>query len=92
MSSKSANYCASHSSGGTALLLLCEAELGNPMHQLTDASYTAGEDALTKGMHSTFGMGHTGPRKWKDAGCMNPALAGCMIVSTFLILIYHFTS
>ncbi|KAG9187244.1 poly [ADP-ribose] polymerase [Alternaria panax] len=79
MSSKSANYCASYNSGGTALLLLCEAELGNPMHELTDASYTAGEDAIKKGMYSTFGMGQTGPSKWKDAGCMNPALKGCMM-------------
>jgi poly [ADP-ribose] polymerase len=85
MSSKSANYCASGSSGGTALLLLCEAELGNPMHQLTNASYTAGEDALAKGMHSTWGMGQTGPSQWKDAGCMNPALAGCMMVSTSMV-------
>ncbi|CAN9094063.1 poly polymerase 2 ADP-ribosyltransferase 2 [Alternaria alternata] len=79
MSSKSANYCASYNSGGTALLLLCEAELGNPMHELTDASYTAGEDAIKKGMYSTFGMGQTGPSKWKDASCMNPALKGCMM-------------
>jgi poly [ADP-ribose] polymerase len=84
MSSKSANYCASYNSGGTALLLLCEAELGNPMHELTDASYTAGEDAIKKGMYSTFGMGQTGPSKWKDASCMNPALKGCMMVSTLL--------
>jgi len=81
MSSKSANYCASYNSGGTALLLLCEAELGNPMHELTNASYTAGEDAINKGLHSTFGMGQTGPKKWKDAGCVNPALKGCMMVS-----------
>lgn len=81
MSSKSANYCASYDSGGTALLLLCEAELGNPMHQLTDASYTAGEDARNQGMYSTWGMGERGPKKWKDAGCVNGALAGCMMVS-----------
>ncbi|KAA8621228.1 poly polymerase 2 ADP-ribosyltransferase 2 [Pyrenophora tritici-repentis] len=79
MSSKSANYCASYNSGNTALLLLCEAELGNPMHQLTDASYSAGEDAHKNGMYSTWGMGMTGPRKWKDAGCLNPTLAGCMM-------------
>ncbi|EMD94638.1 hypothetical protein COCHEDRAFT_1191475 [Bipolaris maydis C5] len=77
MSSKSANYCASYNSGGTALLLLCEAELGNPMHQLTHASYTAGEDAVKNGMYSTWGMGSTGPSKWKDASCINPALKGC---------------
>ncbi|KAF1943928.1 PARP-domain-containing protein [Clathrospora elynae] len=79
MSSKSANYCASYNSGGTALLLLCEAELGNPMHELTNASYTAGEDAKANGCCSTFGMGRTGPSKWKDASCVNPALSGCMM-------------
>lgn len=81
MSSKSANYCNSYSSGGTALLLLCEAELGNPMHELTDASYSAGEDAKAKGMFSTWGKGMTGPSKWKDAKCVNDSLAGCMMVS-----------
>jgi hypothetical protein len=88
MSSKSANYCCSYNSGGTALLLLCEAEMGNPMHELTDSSYSAGEDALKKGMYSTFGKGQTGPSKWKDAACMNPALAGCMMVSTSTVH-YH---
>jgi poly [ADP-ribose] polymerase len=53
MSSKSANYCCPHISYGHALLLLCEAELGDPMLTLTNASYTAGEDAGAKGMLST---------------------------------------
>jgi poly [ADP-ribose] polymerase len=81
MSSKSANYCYHHQSGGTALLLLCEAELGNPMHELTGSSYTAGEDAKAKGMCSTWGKGQTGPNQWKDAGCVHPSLAGTMMVS-----------
>lgn len=79
MSSKSAGYCNAYYSGGTALLLLCEAELGNPMHELTGSSYTAGEDARAKGMYSTWGMGRTGPSKWKDAKCVNSALKGCMM-------------
>ncbi len=53
MSSKSANYCCPYISNGHALLLLCEAELGDPMQKLTNASYTAGEDAKAKGMSST---------------------------------------
>ena len=36
MSSKSANYCCPYNSGGQALLLLCEAELGNPMQVKID--------------------------------------------------------
>lgn len=35
MSSKSANYCVAGMSGGTGLLLLCEAELGNPMYEVS---------------------------------------------------------
>lgn len=81
MSSKSANYCCSYQSGGTALLLLCEAELGNPMHELTGSSYSAGEDAKKNGMVSTLGKGRVGPGQWKDAGCVHPSLAGTMIVS-----------
>ncbi|KAF1350007.1 poly polymerase catalytic domain-containing protein [Delphinella strobiligena] len=37
MSSKSANYCYPHISGGHAILLLCEAELGTPMQTLKHA-------------------------------------------------------
>ncbi|OHF01880.1 hypothetical protein CORC01_02758 [Colletotrichum orchidophilum] len=74
MSSKSANYCASYNSGGQALLLLCEAELGDPMQKLTNASYNAGDTAKAGGMWSTWGQGNTGPSKWKDAGCVNPSL------------------
>ena len=51
--SKSANYCNASISNGHALLLLCESELGTPMHTLTNASYTAGEDAKANGALST---------------------------------------
>ncbi|KAK0099598.1 hypothetical protein ONS96_008098 [Cadophora gregata f. sp. sojae] len=79
MSSKSANYCCSHISNGHVLLLLCEAELGDPKQELTDASYTAGEDAKAKGMISTWGMGMTGPKVWKDAEAIHPSLKGIKI-------------
>ncbi|KAL2068412.1 hypothetical protein VTL71DRAFT_16510 [Oculimacula yallundae] len=79
MSSKSANYCCSHISNGHVLLLLCEAELGDPKQELTDASYTAGEDAKAKGMFSTWGMGMTGPKVWKDAEAIHPSLKGVQI-------------
>jgi len=81
MSSKSANYCVSEESGGTALLLLCEAELGDPVLELINDSSTAGEDALAKGMSSTWGKGRVGPKVWKDAGCVHPSLAGTSMVS-----------
>lgn len=80
MSSKSANYCYPYISGGQGLLLLCEAELGDPMHELTGSSYTAGEDALKNGSYSTWGKGTTGPSNWKDAGCLHSSLAGVKMV------------
>lgn len=76
MSSKSANYCCHHQSDNTALLLLCEAELGDPMQKLTGSSYNAGDDAKKQGLLSTWGQGTTGPLKWKDAGEVHPSLQG----------------
>ncbi|KAI0876822.1 poly polymerase catalytic domain-containing protein [Hypoxylon argillaceum] len=82
MSSKSANYCCSYISNGHALLLLCEAELGDPLQTLTNASYNAGETAKENGMLSTWGQGITGPSKWKDAGCVHPSLKGVKMPDT----------
>ncbi|KAF1961008.1 PARP-domain-containing protein [Byssothecium circinans] len=82
MSSKSANYCCARDSGGHALLLLCEAELGQPMYELTNASYTAGEDAYKNGRHSTWGKGMTGPTHWKDAGVLHTSLTGVKMPDT----------
>ncbi|KFX93482.1 hypothetical protein O988_06797 [Pseudogymnoascus sp. VKM F-3808] len=82
MSSKSANYCCPYISNGHALLLLCEAELGKPMQTLTDASYSASEDATSKGLLSTWGQGSTGPKVWKDANCVNPSLEGVLMPDT----------
>jgi poly [ADP-ribose] polymerase len=81
MSSKSAGYCRSDISGGHALLLLCEAELGDPMQKLTHASYSAGEDAKKQGMVSTWGMGNMGPQEWVDAGSVHESLKGIKMVS-----------
>lgn len=83
MSSKSAGYCNAHSSNQTALLLLCEAELGDPIQELVQADCNAGEHAKQKGMLSTWGKGRYGPLSWKDAGSVNPALQGVMMVSSF---------
>ena len=80
MSSKSANYCCPYNSGGQALLLLCEAELGNPMQVLTHSSYNAGATAASQGMIATWGQGMTAPKGLKDAGCLHPSLAGTKMV------------
>ncbi|KAM7187105.1 poly-ribose polymerase [Rhypophila sp. PSN 637] len=84
MSSKSANYCYHHMSDRTALLLLCEAELGDPMQELVNASYNAATTARANGMHSTWGKGNTGPLKWKDASCVHPNLAGVYMPDTLV--------
>ena len=62
MSTKSAGYCSSHSSNGTALLLLCDAELGKPSLKLTNADYKAGDRAKASNCISTFGVGTTTPQ------------------------------
>jgi poly [ADP-ribose] polymerase len=82
MSSKSANYCCSYNSNGHALLLLCDAELGKPMQELTGASYNAGDTAKADGKVATHGMGRVGPSKWVDAGAVHPSLKGVKMVSS----------
>lgn len=76
MSSKSANYCCSYSSGNTGLLLLCEAELGEPPLKLTNADYDAGAKAKQQNCLSTWGVGRTAPKAWKDASALHPSLTG----------------
>jgi len=81
MSSKSANYCASQISGDVGLLLLCEAELGSPMLELTQADYNAGDKARGEKKVATWGKGTTTPMKWKDASCIHKSLKGVSMVS-----------
>lgn len=76
MSSKSANYCCHNTSGDVGLLLLCEAELGDPMFELVNADYDAGTRAKAAGSYSTWGKGRTAPHKWKDAGAVHLHLNG----------------
>ena len=80
ISSKSALYCDYETSGGIGLLLLCEAELGKPMLELTEAEYRAGELAKEKGCHTTWGKGMTGRVGWKDAESVNKNLKGVLMV------------
>lgn len=80
MSSKSAGYCCSSMSNGEGLLLLCEAELGNPMQELTNAAYDAPETAKKAGAYSTKGQGTFAPPKWMDAGAVHKDLKGISMV------------
>ncbi|KAK0963911.1 hypothetical protein LTS01_019096, partial [Friedmanniomyces endolithicus] len=70
ISTKSANYCVSSSSGNTGLLLLCEAELGNPMYELLTGDSGAKEAAEKAGARHA----------WVDAGdVITKELKGIMI-------------
>ncbi|KAI1367844.1 poly polymerase catalytic domain-containing protein [Xylaria arbuscula] len=82
MSSKSANYCCPYISNRQALLLLCEAELGDPLQTLTNARSNAAETAKADNMLSTWGQGMTGPTVWKDAECVHPSLKGVKMPDT----------
>jgi poly [ADP-ribose] polymerase len=60
---------------------LCEAELGEPLLELTHADYNAHDLAKQQGSISTWGMGLTAPSKWKDASAVNSQLQGVSMVS-----------
>lgn len=74
--SKSANYCCPNESGNMGLLLLCEAQLGDPMLELVDADYRAAEKCKAGGHLATKGSGRTAPVQWEDAGVVHPDLKG----------------
>lgn len=82
ISSKSANYCAPSISGNVGLLLLCEAELGEPMLELQGADSNAVIIAKANGCIATWGQGTTAPKGWKDASCVHEELEGVKMVST----------
>ncbi|KAJ5306865.1 hypothetical protein PENANT_c003G07507 [Penicillium antarcticum] len=75
-SSKSANYCCHYNSGGMALLLLCDAEVGAPMLELENSDYNAGDVCKQTGKLATLGKGRNIPGGWKDAVSLNSTLQG----------------
>jgi poly [ADP-ribose] polymerase len=78
-SSKSANYCRASMSGGTGLLLLCEAELAQPMYEIPTGNTDAQNLAKKSNCFSTKGVGQTVPQKWKDAACVHKSLKGVLM-------------
>jgi poly [ADP-ribose] polymerase 2/3/4 len=77
ISTKSANYCVASSSGNHGLLLLCEAELGNPMYELLSGDSAAQEKCENAGSIATYGIGRSVPQSWVDAGdAIDPILKG----------------
>ena len=81
MSSKSAQYCRSGMSGGTGLLLLCEAELGRPVYEIPTGDFNAEEEAKKHNCISTLGVGRTAPQGWMDGANVHENLKGVRVVS-----------
>ena len=63
-------------SGGTGLLLLCEAELGKPMYEIPTGDSSAQEKAKEHGAIATLGVGRTAPQGWKDGEFIHEELKG----------------
>ncbi|PWW78625.1 PARP-domain-containing protein [Tuber magnatum] len=74
--SKSANYCCASASDNTGLLLLCEAQLGDPMYECENADYCAATKCRQAGRLATKGLGRTVPLEWEDAGVVHGDLKG----------------
>ncbi|KAL9032861.1 MAG: hypothetical protein Q9214_007780 [Letrouitia sp. 1 TL-2023] len=79
ISSKSAQYCAPGMSGGTGLLMLCEAELGKPMYEIPTGDPNAEDEARKHGAISTLGVGRTSPQGWTDGASIHSGLKGVML-------------
>ncbi|PTU24623.1 hypothetical protein P175DRAFT_0450363 [Aspergillus ochraceoroseus IBT 24754] len=58
------------------LLMLCNVELGHPMHEINPGTQFTGRK---NGTISTLALGIRGPRLWKDASCIHPTLRGSKI-------------
>ena len=63
-------------SGGTGLLLLCEAELGKPMYEIPTGDSLAQEKAKEHGAIATLGVGQTAPQGWRDGEFIHEELKG----------------
>jgi hypothetical protein len=79
-SRKAWQYCFPEQSDGTGFLLLYEAQIGYPVHEVEAEDRNAGEKVRQKGLLATVykcweGWG------WVDAGDFNSKLAGVMIPS-----------
>ncbi|TFK29997.1 PARP-domain-containing protein [Coprinopsis marcescibilis] len=77
--SKSANYCCPHISANTGLLLLCEAQLGDPMYECKNSDYYAATSCKKADAIATKGLGRTVPQQWEDASAIHPDLAGIQV-------------
>ncbi|RPB10578.1 PARP-domain-containing protein [Morchella conica CCBAS932] len=86
VSSKSCEYVYPSISGGAALLLLCEAQLGDPPFGCHDHCSDAAKKSKAGGSLSTWAMGVNQPKGWKDAGAISEEFKGVKMVSSILEL------
>ena len=81
VSSKSAQYCSAGMSGGTGILMLVEAELGDPKYEIPDGDSNAEEEAKKRKCVSTLGVGQQAPQGWVDGKIIHDNLEGVSLVS-----------
>ena len=81
VSSKSAQYCSAGMSGGTGILMLVEAELGDPKYEIPDGDSNAEEEAKKRKCVSTLGVGQQAPQGWVDGKIIHDKLEGVSLVS-----------
>ena len=71
-------------SGGTGILMLCEAELGKPMYEIPTGDPNAEEEAKKRNYISTLGVGRTVPQGWVDGKFIHDSLKGVQLVGCLL--------
>ncbi|EXL66119.1 hypothetical protein FOPG_17686 [Fusarium oxysporum f. sp. conglutinans race 2 54008] len=76
MSCVSTEHCHSDSTGGEALLLLCEVEVGESPLEVFSSSLKTGNVTNKSNKYSTFIRGRTGPTQWIDAADIHESLIG----------------
>ncbi|KAF5707887.1 hypothetical protein FMUND_10870 [Fusarium mundagurra] len=76
MSCVSIEHCRSYSTGGEALLLLCEVEVGESPLEMFTSSLKTGRVTNKSNKYSTFIRGRTGPIQWIDAVDIHESLIG----------------
>lgn len=79
IASKSCEYVYPETSGNQGLLMLCEAQLGDPVYERYTHDPDAARNSKEQGALSTWAQGLTQPVGWKDAGAISPGLKGVLM-------------
>ena len=68
-------------------MLLCEAQLGDPMYECRGPDYHAATKCKQAGHLATKGLGRTAPLKWEDASVVSEELKGVQMVSAHNVFV-----